>query len=154
MGLSLVQMRVNDFLKAGVALRNFGTKTKYFEDEVSPPASARGGAAFGCLLRDILPFMQKNTDAVLLAVDVDYRLAEEQVFLRGGLEYRWHDTVYLRAGGSTGSARQLGNLSLGLGLNIGGGLDGMVRRYRFDYSIRMLTQGFDMPQMLGMTLVF
>jgi len=149
-----MQIKVNDFIKAGVALRNFGTKTKYFEDEISPSPSARVGAAFGCLLRDFLPFMRDSMDAVLLAADVDYRLVEQQVFLLGGLEYRWNNILYLRAGGSLGSVQRLGSLSLGLGINIGGGESAWVRRYRLDYSIRLLTLGFDAPQMLGMTFIF
>ena len=149
-----VQIRASNSLNVGFALRDVGTQAKYLEDEVSPSPSVRGGAAFGCLLRDLLPFMQDSKDAVLLAADIDYRLVARQTFMLGGLEYRWRNLLSLRAGGSIGSPQRLGNLSLGLGCNIERGSDAVVKRYQFDYSIRLLTLGFDVPQMLSMTIVF
>ncbi len=147
------QFNVADFLKAGVALRNIGTKAKYLESEVSPEPLVRAGIAAGLPVRDFLPFAAESRDSILLVADCEYRPEERQVFLLGGLEYRWNDMLFLRAGGGAGSVQRLGNLSLGLGIDIGGEESSWIRRYRLDYSIRLLTLGFEAPQIFGFTLI-
>ena len=69
-----------------------------------------------------------------------------------GAEYRFRGILALRVGGQLGTMYQLGHLSAGLGL-LGGPRD-KDRSFGLDYSIRFLTGGFGVPQMISVTWSF
>ncbi len=158
-----MQARVSDTVKAGVAIKNFGTNLKYLEDEITLPAQVRVGIAVLWRLREYSPFSVVEGDVIIAMVDSEHRVQEGLTSWRGGLEYQWRGVVALRAGGRLGAAKSLGNLSVGLGLRFKQDQDGrgrkyrqgrQQRQYRLDYSIRLLTSKFDPPQTLSVTIAF
>ena len=88
---------------------------------------------------------------MILLLDIEYLLRENVLGWNAGAEYRFRGILALRAGAHLGGS-QLGRLSAGLGL-LGGPRD-KDRSFGLDYSVRFLTGGFGVPQMVAVTWSF
>ena len=130
-----VQIRPVPRLQAGLALQNFGTQAKYLDEPLDAPMSVRAGAG--------AEFPLANEDALLLVGDVQYGFVSEQWALSAGAEYMWKKLVVLRAGIRESEQTELGNYSMGLGLQTG--------LFRMNYSVR-LSREYSMPQSLSLTI--
>lgn len=147
------QMRMAETVKAGVAVKNFGSNLKFLDDQITSPTKIRVGLATLWRLGNGSPFERQTNNSLVTVVDAEFLVNGGQARWHGGLEYHWRRTLVFRVGGHAGD-KSLGNLSAGLGFRIHKGHDGKSQRYRLDYSIRLLTNTFDPPQALSMTMAF
>jgi len=144
----------SDFMTGGVALQNFGPTMKYLEDIVSQPATARAGAAFRLAFGEFWGKAEDSPNRLLLTADIEHSFARAKATLCGGAELRLGGVLMLRGGGRLGPAKQIGNVSAGIGVDIRRETAENTYRYRFDYTLHFLTGGFDIPHSVSLTCLF
>jgi hypothetical protein len=142
-----VQASVSSRVKVGASVQNLGTGVKYLDDRVGLPSVARAGVAYAVHTAGA----GEDSDYLILLSDLEYPLRENAPGWNAGAEYRFHGILAVRLGAQLGAAH-LGRLSAGLGLL--GGLRDKDRSFGLDYSIRLLTGGFGVPQMIAVTWSF
>ena len=163
-----VQVQPREYLKFGLALKNIGSDEKYEEESVTRPFQAQGGFALLGRLSDVLPHAVSANSYLVLVGDCEYELRQDRhlrpegefrtsrsvAVIRAGLEYQWGGILALRVGGKIGEEKSLGNLSAGLSVGLKDTRDKRTRRFRLDYSTRLLTEELDAPQALSLTVSF
>jgi hypothetical protein len=82
-----VQVRVNNHLKVGAAIRNLGSRYRYFEDALSPRTETRLGVAGGWRVRE--GGAGSPGDSLILIADGVWDAALGSLALCTGAEYRW-----------------------------------------------------------------
>lgn len=105
------------YVNFGLSVRNLGSKMKFIKEEYSLPLTIDFGASY------------RGFANLLLAADVEVS-RDNSVRLKQGIEYSYHESVFLRMGyGYKTSGQDFQGAS---GLALGAGF--LLRNYRFDYT--------------------
>ncbi len=130
-----VQVLMDHWLKAGVAIQNLGGSLDYAGERQPLNATVRAGLAAAWKFGGA-------TDVIVFMADV---LGHNggAVSVRGGAEYLWNGVVSLRAGAKLAGTSNLSSMSAGFGFNRG--------VFRVDYGVRF-GSAFELPHAIALTL--
>jgi len=140
-----IQAGVIPMVKAGLSLRNLGTKMKYYSDPVNTPFTVRTGVAVESRFGEVWG-KEEALHTITTVADVEYPPEEKRAILLGGVEYRWKGMIAVRAGIKYGFREELNNYSAGLGFILG--------KHRLDYSVKLGSLVYDVPQAVSLTIGF
>ena len=134
--------RFSQTMRAGVILSNAGGDMRYREERIPLPTAVHAGCSADIPVKT----PAGGVEAVLAGfLDCGYFPEGDEFEWRGGVEYRWHDTMAVRAGASRPAYRN--------GWEYSGGLGIQVSRYRLDYATR-LKSAESAPHIFGLTVSF
>ncbi len=134
--------RFSQTMRAGVILSNAGGDMRYREERIPLPTAAHAGCAVDIPIRTPAGGVEAALGAFL---DCGYFPEGGEFEWRGGVEYRWHDAMAVRAGASRPAYRN--------GWEYSGGLGIQVSRYRLDYATRLKSTE-SAPHIFGLTVSF
>jgi len=148
---------VSDAISTGVSIRNFGPNLRYLDDIVTLPATGRAGVMFRSVLGTFWDAPSDAPNQLRLVGDAEFAFASSKVALLAGAELQLGGILTLRGGGRIGQKGQLGAVSAGFGVDMGGLSKGDAdsrTRFRLDYAIRFMTGAFELPHAFSLTMVF
>jgi hypothetical protein len=142
-----VQARLLDILKLGLVGSTIGTGLVSGEVKARSRTQVRGGLAAAVNWPGDM-----HPDRFLFVLDTAYSFADREVTWPGGVEIWWKEALAFRIGGHLSQRKSLGALSFGLCAAGGNDLAGFMRKFRVDYSIRVLNDTLNPPQAVSLTV--
>ncbi|MHC4745553.1 MAG: PorV/PorQ family protein [Planctomycetota bacterium] len=144
---------IMDALAGGIVLDNVGKHSSYLEDSMQLPVNVKAGFAYRFFPN---PFFGNPEWLGYLNgfVDGRYYLSSRMIALTVGGECLFGDALTIRVGGEVYREGQTGSVSAGIGAMFGKKGASGIKKYRFDYGVRLSKGPLDRPQSIGLTVIF